>query len=71
MDVRSRPELGLKSTDPFREMISKRMENPAKLPGTPDVERQIVENQRTSSAVTVGQAKTSFKVTGQQVDLLA
>ncbi len=71
MDVRSRPELGLKSTDPFREMTTKRMENPAKLPGTPDVERQIVDNQRTSSAVTASQAKPSFKVTGQQVDLLA
>ena len=71
MEVRSRPELGLKPTDPFGEMLSKRMENPAKLPGTPDVERQIVDNQRTSSAVTVNQSKPSFKVTGQQVDFLA
>lgn len=71
MEVRSRPELGLKNTDPFREMTTKRMENPAKLPGTPDVERQIVENQRTASAVTVNQSKPSFKIQGQQVDLLA
>lgn len=71
MDVRSRPELGLKSTDPFREMVSKRMENPAKLPGTPDTERQLQDNQRSSHAVTVGQSKPSFRVTGHQVDLLA
>lgn len=52
-------------------MVSKRMENPAKLPGTPDTERQLQDNQRSSHAVTVNQSKPSFRVTGQQVDLLA
>ncbi len=71
MDVRSKPEIGLKNAEQFRDLKAKKMENPANLPTLPDSERQLVDFEKGSKSVLASQSKDVFKVQGAQIDKLA
>ena len=71
MDVRSKPEIGMKNPEMFRDLKACKLENPAALPTTPDSERQMVTDEKIAKSVLVSQSKDVFKVTGTQIDKIA
>ncbi len=71
MEVRTSPELGMKSVNRGELRQFKPLENPANLPGRDLNNKSFEQTSREMSAVRPSQTQNTFQVRGSQVDMMA